>query len=180
MLALLLAGCASGSHGAAGRGQVTAVPPAARSRPAAGPVPGHRPVLSARIVLPSGTMTAGSSMAGYVEVGNNTGHAVHVTGCLALFQVLLTSVTYRPSAAWEACLQQFTIPVGQTRYRVTLAASYGQCSQGRPQGGLRACLPGGRMPPLPPGAYHARLFQTGQLVRVPPEVTVRVTPPGHR
>jgi len=180
VLALLLAGCASGSHGAAGHGQVTAVPPAARPRPSATPVPGHPPALSARVVLPSDTMTAGSSMAGYVEVDNTTGHAVQVTGCLALFQVILTSSTYRPVAAWEACLRQFTIPVGQARYRVTLAASYSQCSQGRPRGGVRACLPGGRMPPLPPGTYHARLCQAAKLVRVPPEVAVRVTPPGHR
>jgi hypothetical protein len=30
-------------------------------------------------------------------------------------------------------VQRFTIPVGQTSYRVTLRASYSQCSQGRPR-----------------------------------------------
>lgn len=119
-------------------------------------------------------------MAGQVLVDNDTGHAVRVAGCLALFQVVLASSTYRPAVAWPACLQQFTIPPGQTRYRVTLTASYSQCSPGRPRDGLRACLPDGRMPPLPPGTYQARLFQVRKLVQVPPAVTVRVTLPGHR
>jgi hypothetical protein len=119
-------------------------------------------------------------MAGHVLVDNTTGQAIHVSGCLSLFQVLLTSSTYRPAVAWAACLQRFTIPAGQTRYRVTLWASDSQCSQARPRAGLRACLPGGHMPPLPPGTYHARLFQARKLVRVPPPVTVRVTLPGHR
>ncbi|HEY6310775.1 MAG TPA: hypothetical protein VIY52_08200 [Streptosporangiaceae bacterium] len=180
MLALLLAGCAGGSHSTAGRGQATGSPPAPMPHPAAAPVPGHPPGLSARVVLPSDTMTAGTSMAGDVLVNNNTGHAVHVAGCLALFQVILTSSTYQPAAAWPSCLQQFTIPAGQTRYRVTLRAGYSQCSQGHPQDGLEACLPGGHPPPLPPGTYYARLFQVRKLVQVPPAVTVRVILPRHR
>jgi hypothetical protein len=132
VLALLLAGCASGS-------------------PASTPVPSQTRALSARIVLPSDTMTAGTSMAGEVLVDNHTGHAIDVAGCLALFQVILTSSTYRPAVAWATRLQQLTIPAGQARYRVTLRASYSQCSQGHPQDDLKACLPGGRMPPLPPG-----------------------------
>jgi hypothetical protein len=119
-------------------------------------------------------------MAGHVLVDNNTGHAIHVSGCLSLFQVLLTSSRYRPGVAWAACLQRFTIPAGETRYPVTVWATYSQCSQGRPQHGLRPCLPGGRMPPLPPGQYHAKLFQLRKLVRVPSAIMVRVTPPGHR
>jgi hypothetical protein len=89
-------------------------------------------------------------MAGHVLVDNTTGHAIHVSGCLSLFQVLLTSSTYRPAAAWPACLQPFTIPAGETRYPVTVRASYSECSQGRPQHALRACLPDGRMPRFPP------------------------------
>jgi hypothetical protein len=122
-------------------------------------------------------MTAGASMAGHVLVDNTTGHAIHVSGCLSLFQVRLTSSTYRPAVAWAACLQPFTIPAGETRYPVTVRASYSQCSQGRPRHSLKACLPDERMPSLPPGGYHARLFQAGKLVRVPPAITVRVTLP---
>ena len=118
-------------------------------------------------------------MAGHVLVDNRTGHAVRVSGCLSLFEVLLTSGTYRPTAAWPLCLQRFTIPAGQTRYPVTIGATYSQCSQGRAHDGVIRCLPGGRMPPLPAGTYHARLFQAHQFVRVPPPITVRVTTPGH-
>jgi hypothetical protein len=120
------------------------------------------PPLSARVLLPSQTISAGSPMTGHVLVDNTTGHAIHVPGCLSLFQVLLTSSSYRLAVAWPLCLQRFTIPAGLARNRVTVRASYSQCSQARPRHGLRACLPGGRMPPLPPGTYHARLFQAGR------------------
>jgi len=117
-------------------------------------------------------------MSGHVLVENNTGHAIHASGCLTLFQVLLTSSTYRPTAAWRTCLQPFTIPTGKSRYPITVSASYNECHQGRPQHSLRECLPGGRPPPLPPGTYHAKLFQVSNLVRVPPAITVRVMLPG--
>jgi len=85
-----------------------------------------------------------------------------VSGCLSPFEVLLTSGKYWPTVAWPLCLQPFTIPAGETRYPVTVWATYSQCSQGRPHDGVIGCLPGGRMPPLPPGTYHARLFQAPQ------------------
>lgn len=144
--------------------------------PTAASAIGRPRALSARLVLPSQTMAAGSSMTGQLLVDNHTGHAIHIFGCLSLFQVALTSGSYRPPVAWAACLQRFTIPVGQARYRVTVWASYSQCSQARPRHGLKACLPGERMPPLPPGTYHARLYQARPLVRIPPPITVRVTP----
>jgi hypothetical protein len=171
-LALVLAGCANAGRVAAGHGTVG--PPAASRRPAVVQAPDHG--VSARVVLPSAVMPAGSRMTGHVLVSNSSGHAIRVFGCLNLFQVLLTSSTYRPAAAWAACLQRFTIPVGVTRYPVTVWASYNQCSRGHSRDGLRACLPGGRMPPLPPGTYHARLFQVHQLVQVPSPVSVRVAP----
>ena len=117
-------------------------------------------------------------MSGHVLVENNTGHAIHASGCLTLFQVLLTSSRYRPAVGWLLCLQWFTIPAGESRYPIAVSGSYNQCSQGRPQHGLKPCLPGGRPPPLPPGNYHAKLFQVSNLVQVPPAITVRVTPPG--
>ena len=116
-------------------------------------------------------------MSGYVVVDNSTGHAVHAGGCGTLFQVLLTGSNYRPAAAWLLCLQPFTIRAGQSAYPVTVAASYNMCREGRPRGTARACLPGGHPPPLPPGVYHARLFQAPHLVAAPPAVTVRVTAP---
>jgi hypothetical protein len=116
-------------------------------------------------------------MSGQVLVENNTGHALHVYGCVRLFQVQLASGAYQPDAGWLQCLQRFTIPTGGSRYPVTVWASYSACTQGRPQHGLRPCLADGRPPPLAPGNYHAKLLQSGDLVPVPPAITVQVTPP---
>ncbi len=114
-------------------------------------------------------------MSGHVVIENGTGRAIHTSGCLTLFQVALVSSTYHPAIAWLDCLQPFTIPIGQSSYPVTVAASYIQCGQGRPSGVIKACLPGGHPPPLPPGTYRAVLFQSRHLVPVPPPITVRVT-----
>ena len=42
---------------------------------------------------------------------------------------------------------------------------------------MKSCLPGGRMPPLPPGVYHTQFFQDRPLAAAPAPVTVRVTAP---
>src|SRR6266567_4659725 len=154
VLGLVAAGCSSSSATLPGPGAVRA----------AGPI-------SARVVLPARTMTAGSSMSGHVVVENDTGRAIRASGCLTLFQVALAGSGYHPAIAWPACLQSFTIPAGQSSYPVTVAASYGQCSQGRPGDSVRACLPAGRPPALPPGIYRAVLFQVRRLIPVPRPVT---------
>jgi len=115
-------------------------------------------------------------MPGRVVVENDTGQSIRVPGCLTLFQVALASSKYHPAVAWPACTQVFTIPIGKSSYPATVEASYSACSPGRPQRGLRACLPTRYPPPLPPGDYHATLFQLGHLVPVPAAITVRVTP----
>ncbi len=178
VVALLVAGCSTGSHIASGR------PDGAPTRPTAGlrptlPAAPHRSSapLSARIVLPARTMTAGSSMSVRIVVENNTGRSIHASGCLTLFQVALVNSRYRPSVAWFTCAQAFTIPIGESSYSTRVQASYSACSPGRPQGAVRACLPDRQPPPLPPGDYRAMLFQVGHLVPVPPAMTVRVTPP---
>jgi hypothetical protein len=160
-LVAVVTACASGGGGVGG-GHIT-------SRPGAR--------VSARVVLGSRTITAGSAVAASVIVDNNSGRAIRVTGCLGLFQVVLTSSTYHPDVAWPLCAQTFTIPVGQSSYRVKVEATYSSCGQDGPQGTLKSCLPGNRIPPLPPGRYHARLFQAGHVVAVPAPIPVRVTPP---
>ena len=178
VLALLVAGCSS-SHISSGRPQGAPAQPAPSPHTAALPATPRRSSapLSARLVLPSPTMTAGSSMSGRVVVENNTGRALHVPGCGGVFQIVLVSSTYHPAVAWPLCAQVFTIPIGESSYPVTIVASYSQCSAGRPHGAVRACLPDRRPPPLPPGEYHAKLFQLDNLVPVPPAMTVRVTTP---
>lgn len=155
-LVAVVTACASG--GRFGGGHIT-------SRPGAR--------VSARVVLGSRTIAAGSAVAASVIVDNNSGRAIRVTGCLGLFQVVLTSSTYHPEVAWPACLQTFTIPVGQSSYPLKVEATYSSCGQGA----LKSCLPGNRMPPLPPGRYHARLFQARHVVAAPAPIPVRVTPP---
>src|SRR5262245_15814630 len=107
VLTILAAGCSSAGHVAQHSGSP------------------H--TLSARIVLPSRTMTAGSSINGRVVVRNNTGRAIHTSGCLTLFQVVLANSRYHPDPTWLACLQPFTIPVGLSSYQITVAATYLHC-----------------------------------------------------
>jgi len=161
-LALIAAGCGSGSQAAAHS------LPGAVARPAK--------MMTARLVLPSRTLAAGSSMSGRLIVENNTGRAIRTWGCGTLFVVALTSSTYQPAIPWLACLQSFTIPAGRTTYRLTIAASYYQCPVRDPQGAIKACGPDGQMPPLPPGDYRAILFQPRHLVQAPAPVAVRVIP----
>jgi hypothetical protein len=139
---------------------------------------GSAHALSARVVLPSRSMTAGSSINGRVVVRNDTGRAIHTWGCGSLFQVALTSSKYQPDVVWPLCLQRFTIPVGVSSYRVTVRASYLQCSESQSPGTIGACLSGGGMPPLPAGKYRAMLFQSRHLVETPLGVPVRVIAAG--
>jgi hypothetical protein len=133
--------------------------------------------ISIRIVLPSRTVMAGSRLAGHVVVDNNTGHAIHTSGCGVLFTVALASSSYHPVVATPTCLQFFTIPAGTSRYRVQVLASYLACSMRHASGGLKACLPNMKAPPLPPGSYHAKLFfQVRRFAPAPPQIAVRVRP----
>jgi hypothetical protein len=165
VLVLGLAGCSGGSQQDAAGSSAPAIRAPVRS-----PAP-----ISARLVPPARTMTAGSSMAGHVVIENNTGHAIHAFGCLTLFQVALVSGTYHPAIAWLDCLQPFTIPAGHSTYPVSVAASYSQCSQGRPSSAMKVCLPDGHPPPLPAGVYRAVLFQARHTFAAPPAIKVRVT-----
>jgi len=154
LLAILAAGCARAGH----------VAPQLSGRPHA---------LSARIVLPTRTVTAGSSIKGRVVVTNNTGRAIHPVGCLYLFSVYLASRTFHPDdVGGPACRQIFTIPVGVSTYRISVGAIYHSCGKKGSPGTTHFCLPGGRMPPIPAGKYRAKLLGPVQA----PPVPVRVIP----
>jgi hypothetical protein len=139
----------------------------------AAPTGGSDPRITARLVLPTTTMEAGSEMSAMVVVHNATGGDVTVTGCLNLFAVALGNAKVDPQEllAWPMCAQAITIPAGTTRYPVTVAARYVACfGSSRPP----ICV-GDRPPPLPPGTYKARLYQNPHdAVRAPKPVTVRV------
>ena len=167
VLAAAVAGCSGGGSLPPARSRSAAAPPAS---------PSSMP-LSARLVLPARTLPGGSHMTGRVLVRNRTGHALHLIGCGGFFQVALASRTYHPQVAWPACAQRLTIPAGRSSYRVRIGATYNECTQGPPQDGMKSCLPGGRMPPLPSGVYHTEFFQSRPLAAAPAPVTVRVTAP---
>jgi hypothetical protein len=148
VLALLAAGCSGGGHTLAAS-RLPWVP------------------LSAQLVLPSQTMTAGSIMPARVVMQNNTGRAISVNGCGGVFAIGLVNSTYRQGISWPLCLQRFTFPTGQSTWRAFIEARYTEC---------RPCADG-QPPPLPPGDYQAVLYQSppGHIVPEPPAVTVRVT-----
>jgi hypothetical protein len=170
-LVLAVAGCAShpAPHLRASR---PAPPLSAEPQPMIPAVP-----LSVHVILPSRTMTAGAPLAGWVEVENHTGHAIRTEGCNALFAVALASSRYHPVVAVTTCAERLTIPEGQSSYRVQVLANYLSCSVGHASGARPACLPGMRMPPLPPGRYRATLFfLVSQFAPAPPAIPVLVRP----
>jgi hypothetical protein len=132
--------------------------------------------VTARIQLPARTMRAGSFMAGRVVVENDTGSEIHVPGCIFLFQVQLTNDAIHQFPLWNACLEDIPIPVGETIYPVTVSANYNSCTNGEPDDVMPKCLPGGRIPPLPPGDYRATFFQSSTVVPSVASIGVRVTP----
>jgi len=127
-------------------------------------------------MLPSRTVVAGSSIFGRVVVDNSTGRPVPVWGCNFLFQVLLVGRGYQPVPAWPACLQRFTIPVGESSYPVTVAARYNQCSRSGGQGPILPCMADGQPPPMPDGVYRAIVYVSDHRLPAPAPVTVRITP----
>jgi len=176
-LSAAVAGCSGGGSLPPAHSRSAEAPPAflGTAAPAA-PHPLSRP-LSVRVVLPVRTLPGGSRITGRVLVRNHTGHALHLIGCGGFFAVALASRTYHPKVAWPLCRQRLTIPAGRSSYRVRIVATYSQCNQGPPQDGSPSCLPGGRMPPLPPGVYHTQLFQSLPLAPAPAALSVRVTAP---
>ena len=131
--------------------------------------------MSISIELPATTMVAGSTMKGHVVVHNRTGRPLQRTGCGSLFQVALASDTIKPQVLWPACAQRITIPTGTSSYPVQVLGTYNGCSNSGSQGSYPACLPDGKLPPLPTGAYRATLFQSSTVAPAPPPIPVQVT-----
>src|SRR5215470_5675216 len=105
-LALVAAACSSGRQAARQTASPRAPSPTTTRHSPAAP-------LSARVLLPARTIVAGSSISGLVVVQNNTGHPVRAFACGTPFEIALISHSYRPSVAWNTCLQIITIPVGE-------------------------------------------------------------------
>jgi hypothetical protein len=130
-------------------------------------------VVSAKIQLPSRTLVLGSTMAGTVVVTNRTGEAVTVKGCMTWVQVVLTEPGATPTAPWRACLQIFTIPVGQSSWPAELLGFPSSCSQGSPDA---PCGADGRPAGFAPGDYVAQLVQSEDVALAPAPIPIRVVP----
>jgi hypothetical protein len=135
------------------------------------------PTVTARIELPSSSMVAGTTMNGRVVVDNQTGHVIDASGCGSLFAVALGSDGYRPDVPWRLCLQDLDIPTGESSYPVAVSATALGCVGGPPTDGIPSCTPSGP-PPLPPGTYEAKLYQSTHVVPDPPPVPVTVVGAG--
>ena len=113
-------------------------------------------------------------MVAHVVVENDSGHALSVTGCGSLFQIVLGNGTVRQDPAWPACAQPLTVPAGRSTYPVTVSATYSGCTQASGSGPMPACVDGG-LPPLPPGRYQATLAQNPKVAPAPAPSTIQVT-----
>lgn len=117
---------------------------------------------AAKIVLANDAVEAGSSIPGVVVVVNNTGRPLTYGGCGRLFGIALTKPGKQPEVAWYQCLQQLTIPAGESSFPASVMASATSCTT--PTG----C-------PLAPGKYEAVFVQDGSDFPVPARIPVRVT-----
>ena len=127
------------------------------------------PAVTASVRLAEDTVPTGGSLSAVVTVSNSSGSSVSFTGCGDIFEVLLTSSSYRPGPAWSLCAQRLSISPGQSTYTVPVEASFSGC--GTP--GLPACT-GSTPIPLPPGIYQARLFSQTPSVSLPAPTSVQV------
>jgi len=132
------------------------------------------PTVTARIELPSDTMVAGTDMKGHLVVDNETGHVIKAEGCGSLFAVALSNADYQPDIAWTTCLEELDVPTGESTYPVSVSASTNSCTNGPPSDGIPTCSPPNTPPPLAPGSYEARLYQSAHVVPDPPPIPIHV------
>lgn len=125
--------------------------------------------------LSADTMAAGSTIAGTVQVYNNSAEPIERTTCGSYFVALLESEVATQTLFRPACLQSFVIPSGSSSYPVTVKATYLTCNNGEASDVVPACLPDGTMPALPPGIYEARVDQGADPIEVSGPLTVTVT-----
>ena len=100
----------------------------------------------------SRTVTAGSSIPGVVVVVNNTGAPLNYGGCGGLFAIALTEPGGVPDLAWLGCLQQLTVPEGESSY---------------PAGAPRSCVRVFDGPDLPAGTRQVRRGPRPERQRLP-------------
>jgi hypothetical protein len=118
--------------------------------------------LSARLVLPSRTIKAGSNIPVRVVVENHAGHPIATQGCgpKLVFTIELSNDGYQQQMGFAGvgCRRRSRIPTGRTTYSTEILASYTGCRgpyTNPPVG--PPCQADGTAPPLPVGTYRATL-----------------------
>jgi hypothetical protein len=151
---LLLAACSSAAHASSvPRSPATVNAPTASTTTA----PARPRHLSARFNLSSDNVVADSSITARLIV-DNPGAALHATGpCGLPFAIVLANKAAQQQGLFNDCGERHTIPTGRTVYRLTAFTRYSACVNNRADGPLPLCTGDGKIPPLPPGNYHATL-----------------------
>jgi hypothetical protein len=142
------------------------------------------PTLSSHFELTRNVVLAGAPLRGTLVVDNNTDQAVTLERpgqCGGKWAVALTNAGVPADVAFTSdCSSHRTIlAAGETRFPFNLSTIYRGCSNSTSPlpAGLVHCLPGGGIPPLPPGPYQAVVVDTFQgSFPTPPRVTVQIVP----
>lgn len=124
--------------------------------------------------LSADTMAAGSSIAGTVQVYNNSVDPIERTTCGSYFVAVLEGEAATQLYSRPRCNEAFVIPPGSSSYPVSAKATYLTCINGEASELVPACLPDGTMPPMPAGTYEVRIDQPDDSIEVS-SLTVRVT-----
>lgn len=137
-----------------------------------------RPHLTGRLELSTTIVPSGGSVPGVVIVNNDSGATVQIGYCFSAF-----SIGLRGSGAWLgrpslACAQPGVLPVGESRWPVTIDTESVMCAPEQPPPDASgACdKPSGPIT-VPPGTYTTTVTPPdGATFDIPP-VTIIVTPP---
>jgi len=146
--------------------------------PAAGSSP---PAATARLVLPTRTIAAGSTLQATLVIHNPPGAPPLAYSACAGVPIAVRLSNRRVSQAspfWPTCAgAASTVPSGRSTFPVTIYGTYTSCTQGSPpnpgEPECPAVLP--PFPSLPPGRYAARTFTLFSPSLSIPPVQVRVT-----
>ena len=94
-----------------------------------------------------------------------------------MFSGALNNDKIHQEPAQAACGSNLTIPIGESSYPVTIPATFMVCNPNAQPSLNPACLPGMRMPPVPPGNYNAIFVAGSSVVATPAPIPVLVTAP---
>ncbi len=156
MLAISLAACSHSSGRANGASPSTTTTARRPSTP--------RPTVTSHLQVASRTIEAGSAVRVTVVIENHTGRPIGQPACHTSTQWQAYLINGRdasgplPTATALRCdpnMPADSLPVGETRVSFTTHATYFSCASAADSDPpTPRCLPGGSMPPLPPGTYR--------------------------